>query len=76
MYKRAGVLCLLLIPGLLGASNWQPVGPYGGSATAIAIDPSNPKTLLLGARNSLLYRSDDAGESWRRLAFPDRKSVV
>lgn len=70
MYKTAGVLCLLLIPGLLGASNWQPAGPYGGSATAIAIDPSNPKTLLLGARNSLLYRSDDAGESWRRLAFP------
>lgn len=70
MHNPLRAFCALLIPALLGASGWQPAGPYGGSATAIAIDPSRPSTLLLGARNSLLYRSDDGGESWRRLPFP------
>ncbi len=45
-------------------------GPFGGSARAIAIDPENPRTLLAGARDSLLFRSDDAGSSWRLLPFP------
>ncbi len=45
-------------------------GPFGGSARAIAIDPANRNTLLAGARDSLLFRSDDAGSSWRLLPFP------
>lgn len=47
-------------------------GPFGGSARAIAIDPENGKTLLAGARDSLLFRSDDAGATWRLLPFPGR----
>lgn len=70
MHRLAFALCALLTPALCANSAWQQAGPYGGTATAIAIAPSNPSTLLLGARNSLLYRSDDAGASWRRLNFP------
>ncbi|HEV8040127.1 MAG TPA: hypothetical protein VGP62_14765 [Bryobacteraceae bacterium] len=49
---------------------WYLAGPFGGSARAIAIDPENHNTLLAGARDSLVFRSDDAGSSWRLLPFP------
>ena len=45
-------------------------GPFGGSARAIAIDAQNGRTLIAGSRDSLLFRSDDAGASWRLLPFP------
>ncbi len=53
---------------LFGA--WKLAGPFGGSARAIAIDPRNGATLIAGSRDSLLFRSDDAGASWRLLPFP------
>jgi photosystem II stability/assembly factor-like uncharacterized protein len=53
---------------LLGG--WRLAGPFGGSAHALAVDPQNRSTLLVGARDSLLLRSDNAGESWRALPFP------
>jgi photosystem II stability/assembly factor-like uncharacterized protein len=49
---------------------WKLAGPFGGSARAIAIDPRNGRTLVVGSRDSLLFRSDDAGASWRLLPFP------
>lgn len=54
------------------ADDWQIAGPYGGSATAVAVDRRNPKILLAGARQSLLYKSDDYGNSWTLLPFPKR----
>lgn len=53
-----------------GAPGWQPAGPWGGSATSIWVDANAPETLLAGARNSLIYRSTDAGAHWTRLPFP------
>lgn len=52
------------------ASRWRPAGPWGGSATAIAIDPSDASHLLAGARNSLVFRSRNGGLNWTRLPFP------
>lgn len=49
---------------------WIAAGPWGGGATAVAVNPSNPKMLLAGGRNSLVYRSTDGGDTWTRLAFP------
>jgi photosystem II stability/assembly factor-like uncharacterized protein len=49
---------------------WIAAGPWGGGATAIAVNPSNPRMLLAGGRNSLVYRSTDGGDTWTRLAFP------
>src|SRR5258708_35625313 len=59
---------LICSASLSGA--WRLSGPFGGSARSIAIDPQNRSTLLAGGRDSLLFRSDDAGASWRLLAFP------
>jgi photosystem II stability/assembly factor-like uncharacterized protein len=49
---------------------WKALGPFGGSAEAIAEDPENPDTLLAGARGGLLYRSTDAGAHWNAIPFP------
>lgn len=52
------------------AQGWIAAGPWGGGATAVAVNPANPRMLLAGGRNSLVYRSMDGGERWTRLAFP------
>lgn len=63
------VACMLLVaPALFG--DWRLAGPYGGSARSIAIDPQHHTTLLAGSRDSLLFRSDNAGTSWDLLPFP------
>jgi len=54
------------------ANDWKIAGPFGGTATSVAIDPENPKTVLAGGRNSLLFQSTDAGASWELLDFPKR----
>src|SRR5258708_6690644 len=64
-----GCLTYILICSASLSGAWRLAGPFGGSARSIAIDPQNRKTLLAGARDSLLFRSDDAGASWRLLAF-------
>lgn len=65
-----GLFVFFCIATLPVCGGWRAAGPFGGSARAIAIDPANRKTLLVGARDSLLFRSDDAGASWRLLPFP------
>lgn len=52
------------------AARWQSAGPWGGSATAIAVDPADANHLLAGARSSLLFKSADGGGHWTRLPFP------
>lgn len=53
-------------------SDWHIAGPFGGSAKSVGIDPKNPSIVLAGAMNSLLYRSEDGGQSWQLLNFPKR----
>jgi len=60
---------LLLVATVPVIGGWKLAGPFGGSARAIAIDP-NGRTLVVGSRDSLLFRSDNAGASWRLLPFP------
>jgi len=52
--------------------DWSLAGPFGGTATSIAVDPSNSKVVLAGAMNSLLFKSSDAGANWEILTFPKR----
>jgi photosystem II stability/assembly factor-like uncharacterized protein len=61
---------VLLVAALPVIGGWKLAGPFGGSARSIAIDPQNGRTLVVGSRDSLLFRSDDAGASWRLLPFP------
>jgi photosystem II stability/assembly factor-like uncharacterized protein len=67
---------VLLVATLPVIGGWKLAGPFGGSARSIAIDPQNGSTLVAGSRDSLLFRSDDAGASWRLLPFPRGTSGV
>lgn len=66
---RALVLLLVSLSAWASIA-WQPAGPWGGSATSIAIDAANSNHLLAGARGSLIFRSTDGGAHWNRLPFP------
>jgi photosystem II stability/assembly factor-like uncharacterized protein len=76
-------LCLAVVIGFcaialagwavsLPVDDWKIAGPFGGTATAIALDPQNPKIILAGGRNSLLFASEDSGANWNRLNLPKR----
>ncbi len=67
-----GALALAVWAASVPVHDWRIAGPFGGTATAIAIDPKHPKILLAGARNSLLFESDDAAEHWDPLNLPKR----
>lgn len=67
---RALFFALLLAPGLLAAQGnpaWQPLGPWGGSITSIAIDPIHPQVLYAGGVLTGVVKSTDGGASWRLL---------
>ena len=51
-------------------ADWNIAGPFGGTATSVAVDPSNSQVVLAGAMNSLLFKSTDAAANWRLLDFP------
>ena len=62
-------------------ADWESIGPapvlhgtmigggndhtYGGRALALALDPSQPGTLLMGAAQGGIWRSTDSGKSWK-----------
>ncbi len=48
------------------ASEWQPIGPFGGTVLSVAADH---ESLLAGTRNGQLFRSTDHGQNWRQLSF-------
>jgi photosystem II stability/assembly factor-like uncharacterized protein len=54
------------------APDWHITGPFGGTATSLALDPEKPNFLLAGGMNSLVFRSEDSGENWSLLDFPKR----
>ncbi|HEX3681066.1 MAG TPA: hypothetical protein VHU83_00895 [Bryobacteraceae bacterium] len=68
-------LAALAIAGWAASTSpddWKLAGPFGGTATSVAVDPQQPRSLLAGAMNSLLFHSDDAGADWRLVNFPQR----
>src|SRR5665213_3018119 len=48
---------------------WKLVGPNnaGGRVEAVAIDPTDPKTVYIGAANGGVWKTTDAGASWTPL---------
>ncbi|MBV9760101.1 MAG: hypothetical protein JO340_06025 [Acidobacteriaceae bacterium] len=54
----------------LPVEDWTLSGPFGGTATSVALDPQQPTSVLAGAMNSLLYSSGDGGATWALIDFP------
>jgi photosystem II stability/assembly factor-like uncharacterized protein len=52
--------------------HWEPLGfpDRGVQVWSILVDPKNPRTLYAGASPVAVYRSEDGGDNWRRLADP------
>jgi photosystem II stability/assembly factor-like uncharacterized protein len=60
-------------------SSWTPLGPDGGSVTAVAADPVHPKVLYaVLAGQPGIYKSVDAGASWspRRAGLPSVRCLA
>ncbi len=59
------------MPGypIAGAAGWDALGPtnVGGRIKALAIDPLNPDTMYAGAATGGVWKTTDAGNSWRPL---------
>lgn len=51
---------------LLGAKQWQEIGPYnvGGRIRAIAVNPLNTDIIFIGAAAGGVWRSTDGGANW------------
>jgi photosystem II stability/assembly factor-like uncharacterized protein len=52
--------------------DWKIAGPFGGTATTVALDPKHPDVVLAGAFDALLFKSDNGGSYWDVLNFPKR----
>ena len=58
--------------------NWEPRGQglgantpasAGADVAALALNPSQPDTLFAATADGLLYRSDDAAQSWKPVSM-------
>ena len=63
---------LSVLTASVPAEDWKIAGPFGGTSTTVAIDPKDPRVVLAGAMNSLLFQSEDSGSSWNLLNLPKR----
>ncbi|HEX9941850.1 MAG TPA: hypothetical protein VGG03_07530, partial [Thermoanaerobaculia bacterium] len=65
MPRRAvPILALLLTCTPALAGTWAPLGPFGGTVTALAVDPVNAQVVYAGTFGGGLFKSLDAGETW------------
>src|SRR5580692_5673656 len=51
-------------PAAAGEGVWTPIGPYGGTVTALAVAPGSG-TIYAGTASSGLFRSNDGGDTWQ-----------
>jgi photosystem II stability/assembly factor-like uncharacterized protein len=51
------------------SQTWKPLGPDGGDARALAIDPSRPNRVYLGTTDGHIFGSEDGGRHWRLLGL-------
>jgi photosystem II stability/assembly factor-like uncharacterized protein len=54
---------------------WRPIGPFGGGAEVVAVDPSQPTRVYTLTKNSFLYRSDNEGQDWTLIRFPAQQGA-
>lgn len=80
-WLRTLALCsaIVLPPPLLPAaeSTWQPFGPGGGGwIEDVVAHPTHPKEVWAMTDLSGLFRSQDAGVTWRKMSADVERGVV
>jgi photosystem II stability/assembly factor-like uncharacterized protein len=66
---RPQILAFIVATYAMGGG-WESLGPFGGSAATVQVDPHHAGTLLAATSNAQLFRSEDSGDSWKALPFP------
>jgi photosystem II stability/assembly factor-like uncharacterized protein len=61
-------LTMFAAPMLLYA-DWESLGPYGGHALKIVLDPKDPSHLFVATKNGQVYHSTNRGVRWTSLPF-------
>jgi photosystem II stability/assembly factor-like uncharacterized protein len=51
-----------------GDGIWRSLGPYGIDVSALAVAPTDPMLLFAASDEGDVYKSDDAGMSWEKVA--------
>jgi photosystem II stability/assembly factor-like uncharacterized protein len=59
----ASALWIGLLPTGANAAVWTPLGPFGGTVHAVAVDPTDPAVVYVGTRTGV-WKSVDAGATW------------
>ena len=74
----ASTLPKQISPENKSGSFWQNRGPWnvGGRTRAVAIDVTNENTIIIGGACGGLWRSDDAGASWRKITGPQQDFAI
>jgi photosystem II stability/assembly factor-like uncharacterized protein len=71
MLRYCLLFSLILLPLLAQDQQWTPIGPFGGSARAVRVNPRNPLVLVAASkRSAALFRSIDGAATWSPLSFP------
>ncbi|HEV7515874.1 MAG TPA: hypothetical protein VGR07_06215, partial [Thermoanaerobaculia bacterium] len=71
--RLASVLLVVLLLGLAAARPagaaaadvWQPLGPSGGTVTALAVDPADGNTVYAGSHEAGVFKSTNGGRTWQ-----------
>ncbi|MBA2379999.1 MAG: hypothetical protein H0V76_10555, partial [Blastocatellia bacterium] len=59
-----------------GFSRWTVVGPTGGDARTVTIDPKDPDRLYISTLDGQIHTSVDGGRSWRLLVNLERPQMI
>jgi photosystem II stability/assembly factor-like uncharacterized protein len=54
----------LISPAAAAEPRWAPIGPEGGTISALAVAPSARRTLYAASSDGLIFRSTNAGATW------------
>jgi len=60
---------VLVTSPILLLADWESVGPYGGHALKIVMDPKDPSHLFVATKNGQVYHSTNRGLRWVPLRF-------
>jgi len=71
---RRRCLVFVVVMAVLGSiqtaqAQWEAIGPYGGHAQIVTIDPADHNHLYVATKKGQIYHSTDAGQQWKPLPF-------